>query len=1028
MFVYIYANSLNAQIPSELQNPEITGINNLAPHNTIFPFRDKSLAQKGDFKESAYYFDLNGKWKFHWSKNPRTKPNDFFKADFDRSSWNEIEVPSDWQMKGYGVPIYTNVKYPFKKNPPFIPEEYNPVGSYYKSFNLPKSWQGKHAILHFGAVNSAFFVWVNGTKAGMGKGSKTPVEFDISKYLEEGNNNIAIQVYRWTDGSYLEDQDMWRLSGIERDVYIYIEPDTYIKDYFFKPDLDKKYRTGLFNLEILMDGRLSEQKLSVKLVDLETNQQVYETKLKAGKKLSIKGKVNNVKKWSAEFPNLYKLSISIEGNETVYYSSLVGFRKVEILNKQVCINGKPILFKGVNRHEHDMVDGHVVSEESMLKDIKLMKLNNINSVRTSHYPSHPRWYELCDIYGLYVISEANIESHEMGSLWNDGYSLDKTLGNNPLWGKAHLNRTQRMLERDKNHASIIIWSLGNEAGSGINFENNAAWIKSRDNSRLVQYEQAWTEKYTDIVCPMYPKFKDMEDYLKLNDPRPYVMCEYMHSMGNSGGNLADYWELIESEPQLQGGFIWDWVDQGLLEELPTGKKYFAYGGDYGPSDVPSDEDFCLNGLVFPDRSPKPILHEVKSVYQNFKFYPTDIKNRKLLVKNFNSFTSSSNYDFVYKIIEDGKTVQEGLLNLDKEIKPLSEAEIIIPNFTSELLKNKEYFLNIYVKSKNKSGLIPLGHIVASGQLELFKPVLATEHALKVSDLKLIELEQNLIIEGDNFSATFSKGTGNLKSYIYKSKELLRTPLSSNFWRVPTNNDRGYGMQYKLKVWREIHSSEKIENFSFTKAQDKVSIMVKYSYLNKGCSNSITYVVNKIGEIKIKSSFEKKENLPELPRYGMRFQIPTDFQYMNWYGRGPHENYQDRKTSAFVGLYHGKVIDQFVPYIYPQENGYKTEVRWVTFTNKSGIGIKIYGDIPLGIGAAHNSSEDYDPEYRHAYEIPKKNFIEVCVDKEQMGVGGDNSWGYKPHEEYRLLDNKYNYSFVIKPIVLKNVGNGQISED
>jgi len=645
----------------------------------------------------------------------------------------------------------------------------------------------------------------------------------------------------------------------------------------------------------------------------------------------------------------------------------------------------------------------------------LMKLYNINAVRTSHYPNHPKWYELCDKYGLYVVNEANIESHEMGSLWNDGYSLDKTLGNNVLWGKAHLDRTMRMVERDKNHPSVIIWSLGNEAGSGTNFEQTASWIKSRDDTRLVQFEQAWIEDYTDIVVPMYPLLSQMREFLKTDDPRPYVMCEYMHAMGNSGGNLADYWALIEEEPQLQGGFIWDWVDQGILVQLPGGKDHYAYGGDFGTHDVPSDEDFCLNGLVFPDRSPKPILYEVKAVYQNFKFYPEDIENGTIRIKNLWSFTSSDEFNFNYNITRNGEVIEEGPLNLDSTIEPHQEKVISMSPKVDFESHEDEYFVNISVSTKYPHELVPKGHIVAMGQLLMHAGAPPATFTSTESTPRVIERPSEIIVEGSNFSATISRTTGNLSSYIFESRELFKKPLTPNFWRVPTNNDRGYGMQHDLAVWRSINRGQKVTDFDFNSDQNEVDIVVN-STLTKGRGKlTKRYRINGNGAIQVTMEFAKNPDLPELPRFGMRFQLPVHYDQIEWYGRGPYENYQDRITSSPVGLYSSKVQDWYVPYIYPQENGYKTDVRWVTLTDESGTGIRIAGDMPLGIGAAHNCLEDYESEPRHADEIPPKYFVEVRVDWKQMGVGGDNSWGYRPHKKYRLLDSNFAFTFMIQPI-------------
>ena len=1015
-FLLFQVFPLMTQMPDELENPEITGINNLDAHCTLFPYRNADNAKNGDFQKSQHYLNLNGKWDFEWSKSPRQRPLDFYKNNFDRSKWSKINVPADWQMEGFGTPIYTNVKYPHEKTPPKIQEHYNPVGSYFRTFDLPDNWKDQKVVLHFGGVNSAFFVWVNEKQIGMGKGSKTPVEFDVSNFLQNGKNTIAVQVYRWNDGSYLEDQDMWRLSGIERDVYLYVEPKVHIKDYFFQPDLINNYQDGTFNLEIIPAGNFQRKKIKIALKEKKSGKTTFEKNYNLEKKQSIHGELKEVEKWTAETPNLYELTITILGDNPVYYTSSVGFRKVEVINKQVCINGKPILFKGVNRHEHDMKTGHVISEASMLQDIEIMKKNNINSVRTSHYPDDPRWYELCNIHGLYLIDEANIESHDMGSLWNWGYSLDKTLGNNPLWEKAHLNRITRMVERDKNHPSIIIWSLGNEAGSGRNFEKSAAWVKGKDKSRLVQFEQAWTEEYTDLVVPMYPTIEQMKEYLKIGDPRPYVMCEYMHSMGNSGGNLIDYWNLIDAEPQLQGGFIWDWVDQGLLEKLPNGKSHFAYGGDYGPFDVPSDEDFCLNGLVFPDRSPKPILEEVKVAYQPFKFYDEDIKSGKVRIRNFHAFISSTDFDFFYRIIKNGKAIKKEKLLLKEVLNPLEEKIITFDLQKQKLNKIDEYFIEFFVETKSEKGLIPKGHNIAKAQLLLQKAAPKNHFQTTNEKLTLLDREDEIIIEGKHFSVSFSKKTGDVNGYILNSKELFKKPLNPNFWRIPTNNDRGYSMQNELKIWKDINKEKEVTKFDFEEKNSEVFIQTTSKLSNGRGILNVNYRVNSEGELFVNTLFEKNKFLPEIPRFGMRFQMPSEYQQVEWYGRGPHENYQDRKTSAFVGTYKSRVKDFYVPYIYPQENGYKTDVRWIHFINEKGDGLAIIAEETLGIGASHNCLEDFDLEPRHADEIPPKNFIEVCVDWKQMGVGGDNSWGYRPHEEYRLLENKFEYSFVIKPVM------------
>lgn len=1011
---------LHAQIPAELKNEKIIGLNNRAPHATLFPFRTVSTTSSYNKESSEYYLSLNGNWKFQWSENPDLRTKDFFNLNFDASGWDEIPVPADWQMEGYGYPIYTNVKYPFEKNPPFIPAQFNPVGSYLKNFEKLPTWKDEKIILHFGGVNSAFFVWINGEQVGMGKGSKTPVEFDVTKFVRDGANSIAVEVYRWNDGSYLEDQDMWRLSGIERDVYLYSEPKIHLEDYFVNAGLDNNYQNGLLDLSLEFNSPSIAHQVEISVVDSNGNEVLGIKKTIDQKEINFTGEIENVQPWSAEYPHLYGLKISIAGRDRnkIYYQSKIGFRTVEISEKQLKVNGKPILFKGVNRHEHDAYTGHVISEESMIADIRLMKMNNINAVRTSHYPNDPRWYELCDLYGLYLVDEANIESHAMGSLHNDGYSLDITLGNNPDWKDAHMNRIQRLVERDKNHPSVIIWSLGNEAGSGQNFRAVTKWIKERDHTRPVQFEQAFREDYTDIVVPMYARFDEMEAYLKSGDDRPYILCEYMHAMGNSVGNLADYWDLIEKHPQLQGGFIWDWVDQGIAVKNNNGEEVFQYGGDFGPEDVPSDQDFCLNGLVFPDRKPKPSLLEVKKVYQNLKFKAEDLSTGKVSVTNFFAFTPSSDFDILYEIKAEGKVVKTGKIQRFRGVNPGETSIITFPVGLESASNKAEYFLNIYVKTKKEKNLIPKGHIIAYDQFKLpvIYNILSKEKSIGSRLTSNVE-GNDLFVGNKAFTAIFSKRTGNLKSYRWKNDYLIKKPLEPNFWRVPTNNDRGYNMQNELKVWRDVSSNRILKSFEHIKNRNGSILIKTTSELQQGKSSyNVDYLISTDGKITVSVKFTKKgNNLPELPRFGMVLQMPTEFNQMAWFGRGPGETYQDRKFNALIDLYEGDVTSQATAYIYPQENGNKTDVRWMAFRNKKGIGFLFSGDVPLEMSAHHYSISDFDSEPKHYYELPSQDFVEITIDHLQMGVGGDNTWGYKPHREYRLFESSYSYNFSIVPI-------------
>jgi len=681
----------------EWENPLIVGINREPAHTFYIPYATLRSALENVWENSPYFKSLNGVWKFHWVEKPSNRPKDFYKENYDISNWNEIPVPSDWQMQGYGIPIYTNSKYPFlspsiSPNPPHIPHNYNPVGSYKRYFTIPDKWWGRQIFLHFGAVRSAFYVWINGKFVGYSQGSKTPAEFNVTKFLRKGKNSIAVEVYRWSDGSYLEDQDFWRLSGIERDVFLYSTPNVHIRDFFAIPDLDENYINGIFKLEVKLKNYLAEEK-----------------------------------------------------------------------NGQLLLNGVPIYIKGVNRHEHDPVKGHVISVESMIKDIKLMKRFNINAVRTSHYPNDPRWYELCDKYGIYVVDEANIESHGMG------YRPDRTLGNNPLWKKAHLDRTIRMVERDKNHPSIIIWSLGNEAGDGVNFEATYNWIKKRDPSRPIMYERAELGPHTDIYDPMYARIEHLVKYANKPRKRPLIMCEYAHAMGNSVGNLKDYWDVIYRYPQLQGGFIWDWVDQGLLKII-DGKKCWAYGGDYGPKGFPSDRNFCINGLVFPDRKPHPSLWEVKKVYQYILVEAVDLKKGKIRIRNMYDFTNLKQFEIVWKLTADGRNIAQGKIK-----------EIDLPPHQSKIIKLKlpkinpqpgvEYFLNISFKTKTAIELIPKGYEVAWEQFKLpYYKAPEKINLSKFSDLRLIFTQKRAIINGKNFTYTFDRKTGVLESLKYKGKE------------------------------------------------------------------------------------------------------------------------------------------------------------------------------------------------------------------------------------------------------------------
>lgn len=1023
-FLYIvvmcgfWSSSLSAQV-NDWENPLAISKNKLPAYAWSFPYRSFSEAEEDIKEQSVFYKSLNGEWQFKWSVNPSQRPVDFYKAGFPSSEWDFIKVPSNWQMEGYGTPIYTNVKYPFEMNPPKIPSDYNPVGCYIKNFEVPNDWDETKVILHLGAVNSAMYIWVNGQKVGYSQGSKTPAEFDITTFLKKERNKLAIEVYRWCDGSYLEDQDMWRLSGIERDVYLYAKPKTHIKDFFAKAGLDKNYKHGTFKLDVETNEIGDGYTLSAELKNMLGKSIYSQVKKVRQSANSFESEIKDVKLWSAEKPHLYRLFITLKnskGDILDIRTSHIGFRTVELKNKQVLVNGQAVLLKGVNRHEHDEYNGHVVSKESMLADVRLMKEYNINAVRCSHYPVDPYWYALCDQYGLYVVDEANIESHGMGSWLNDGYSLDKTLGNNSEWKLAHLERTQRMVERDKNHPSIIIWSLGNEAGSGQNFEATSAWIKKRDNTRLVQYEQAWLESYTDIVCPMYFKLDDMRAFVALDDHRPLIQCEYTHAMGNSNGNLKDYWDLIRSEPQLQGGFIWDWMDQGIAQITPDGKKYWAYGGDFGPQDIPSDDDFCLNGLIFADQTPKPALKEVKKVYQNIWFEADDLKQGKVKIFNEHFFRSTADFNFRYEVKRNGEILASGAIDINKPIQAQKAGVATLPLDIYDF-NGEECFLNVYAELKEKEGVLEKNHLVAWEQFVLSTSKNNPLSSVYEEEIELSENDTHYYFYAPELTIVIGKQSGNISDWKYKGRDLLRRNLQVNFWRVPTNNDRGNGMHDRCQIWNNIEEKRTLKELHVERIDESAFMVSSQSILSPGNSiYNVKYIIKGNGEVKVIVEFEKgSDDLPELPRFGMNLLMPGHYNKVEWYGKGPYETYQDRESSAMVDVYSGKVSEQHTPYEWPQESGNKTQVRWIKVCDDAGFGFAVCGEQLLNASVYPFTISDLDQGLSHYYEIPHRNMTEFNIDLKQRGVGGDNSWGHDTHEEYKLMDSKYSYNYTIKAI-------------
>lgn len=1017
-------------LDSLFENPAIQEINRLPMRASYFAYESDALSKSGDTAHSARYLSLNGMWRFHWVNRPEKLDKDFYTTSYNDKGWTNFPVPANWEFKGYGIPIYTNIPYEFapkNPNPPDIPDENDqPAAGYRKTFNLPVAWKGMKVYLHLGAVKSAFRLYVNGREVGLGKDSKLESEFDLTDYVKEGDNLIAMEVRRWTDASYLECQDFWRLSGITRDCYVYARPTVHLYDFFAKPFLTNDFKDGSLDVEVQAwnesNFSAGNYKIQVQLYDENGNEVINASKKTYGlertngskTELHFHNTFSNAKQWSAEIPSLYTLQLSLlsDKNEVIeVINKKIGFRNIEIKNGQLLVNGKAIYVKGVNRHETDPYTNQVVSHERMLQDITEMKKMNINAVRDCHYPDDPYWYDLCDKYGLYMIDEANVETHGMG------YDVKHTLANDPTWELAHLTRMKRMVLRDKNHPCVIMWSMGNEAGNGHNFYQGYHLIKGMDPSRPIHYERAELDWNTDVFCPMYPNPSYLEEYAKTNPSRPMIMCEYAHAMGNSVGNFKEYWDIIERYPSLQGGFIWDWVDQGM-ELTKNGKKVWGYGGDWGPEGTPSDNNFLCNGLVAPDRIWNPHAYEVQHVYQNIKFNLTDAKAGQLNVKNGYIFKNLEDYSLSFKVFADGKLVQEGAPvqlhtrageteTLTLPIKPIDE--------------KTEYYLQVYVTAKN-SQLLENNTVLAKDEFNLggnrsFTYTASKTKITTTDNADLLELKNKI------FSLKFDKKTGNTISYKVKGKEIFTTALQPNFWRAGNDNDYGANFQKRLLEWKDAGSKTVLTSLSST-IQDEdgwVKVTIVKSLLNGDATYTQQIMVDGNGAMKVINAFNAQKGKHEmLMRFGNHSLLPKDFVNIQWYGRGPAENYQDRKTNTFVGLYGGLIKDQYYPYVRPQESGNKTDVRWARITGKDGSGIMIASiDTLLNINALPYSAEQLfsgpQKQQKHSGELEPDKNVHLDIDLEQMGVGGIDSWGAWPLEKYRLPYKDYHYSYMIIPV-------------
>ena len=1017
---------------NDWENPAVFQINREPARATFLPFADDATAIADDYSASPWHLTLNGNWKFSWVATPDQRPIEFFKTDFDVSNWKEISVPSNWELKGYGIPIYTNINFPFPKNPPYIPHTDNPVGSYRRDFELPQNWNSRRVFLHFEAGTSAMYIWVNGQKVGYTENTKSPAEFDITSYVKPGKNLVAIEVYRWSDGSYLEDQDFWRISGIDRNVYLYSTENLRIADFFAKPDLDAAYKNGNLSVDILLKNLNSldknNQSLEAKLIDAQ-GKTVFSKSIKvnitanSSTNSTLVQNVKTPKLWSNETPYLYNLLLTLKdenGNNIETVATPIGFRKVELKNGQLLVNGVRIMVHGVNIHEHNPVTGHYQDKATMMKDIQLMKQLNINSVRCSHYPNNTLWVKLCNQYGIFLVDEANIESHGMGAELQGRFDKTKHVAYLPEWHAAHMDRIYSLVERDKNQPSVILWSLGNECGNGQVFTDAYKWIKERDNSRLVQFEQAAEKDNTDIVCPMYPTISAMKEYAarpKVN--RPFIMCEYAHSMGNSTGNFQEYWDIIQSSPNMQGGYIWDWVDQGFEMTDEVGRKYWSYGGDMGSQYYTNDENFCHNGIVWPDRKPKPATAEVKKVYQDVRFQAVNIEKGIIKVVNDFAYTNLSNYNFNFEVFENGKSIKQGTFSIKSA--PLTTKEVLLPIGILQPKTGVEYLINVFATTKKATELLPQNFEIAREQFFIGKNNYFAERQVESTNAPIAKEDKDKIsLSANEVTVEISKQNGTIISYTAQGKKFFNHGPNLNFWRATTDNDFGNNMTIISNVWRAAGKNIRTESVVLNQTAGKAIVTVKMWLKDVASNYTLVYTMAGDGSITVNASFKAGNNpLPEMPRFGMTFSLRREFDTFTYYGRGPWENYADRNTASFLGIYSSSVADQYTPYTRPQENGNKTDLRWLTLTDKDGKGIEIKGLQPLSVSALHNLTEDFDEglnkKYRHASDITPRKEVVLCIDLAQRGVGGDTSWGALPHQPYLLDKKEYSYGFVILPV-------------
>lgn len=1076
------------------QDVQVVSVNKEYPRSAFMTYDDRTDALSGKYENSPYYRLLNGTWKFYFVDGYKQLPENITDADIDVSGWNDIKVPGNWELQGYGTAIYTNHGYEFKPRnpqPPLLPEE-NPVGVYRRDIEVPAEWMNRDIYLHVAGAKSGLYVYINGKEVGYNEDSKNPAEFLINPYVKAGKNVLTLKIFRWSTGSYLECQDFWRISGIERDVFLYSQPKAAVRDFRIKSTLDDTYKNGILALEAdLRNHRDAAASLTFAYELLDKQGKVVASEEKtvnvpAGKQETVRfdKELANVLTWTSEAPNLYKVLMTVKENgkvtEVIPYN--VGFRRIEIKPIEqlagngkpyvvMFVNGQPIKLKGVNIHEHNPATGHYMTEELMRKDFELMKQNNINSVRLCHYPQDRRFYELCDEYGLYVYDEANIESHGMY------YDLRKggTLGNNPEWLKPHMYRTINMFERNKNYPSVVIWSLGNEAGNGYNFYQTYLWLKQADKdwmARPVNYERAQWEWNSDMYVPQYPGAKWLEAVGKQGSDRPVVPSEYSHAMGNSSGNLWDQWQAIYKYPNLQGGYIWDWVDQGFDAYDENGRHYWTYGGDYGV-DAPSDGNFLCNGIVSPDRTPHPAMAEVKYAHQNVAFEAADLASGKFKVLNRFYFTNLKKYMISYEVKANGKTLKRGKVSLD--VAPQQAAELDVPVSGLKPKADTEYFVNFAVTTVQPEEGVPAGHEIAHEQFRLPIEPLPVKLATAGNPLEVKTVGDELIASSGKVTFVFNKKTGVATSYKVNGREYFKDGfgIQPNFWRAPNDNDYGNGAPKRLQVWKQ--SSKNFNVVESSIAMDGKDAVIKADYLlAAGNLYRMTYRIHPSGTVKVDAVFTSTDmkaaetevseatrmatftpgndaarqaaSKLEVPRIGVRFRLPSNMDQVTYFGRGPEENYVDRNASTMVGEYSSKAWDLYFPYVRPQENGHHTDTRWLSLTQGNGKGLTVRADSLIGFNALRNSVEDFDSEealphprqwsnftpeevanhdeaaakdvlrrMHHINDIAPRDYVEVCVDLMQQGVAGYNSWGARPEPGYNLPANReYSWGFTLIP--------------